>query len=170
MGLVKSCTIIVNSKLRQGPHSKVLYIPAFSTLSILFKKQIYNINATKPKKTYQTVFASRTLKVWCMVVIITLSPTGQKICSSLWSLTNKESKLWKDVNVAEQIGLQMAKSKWLEAQHALMRNSLRKDNPHMYFNTLHSAPRCFPSLLLHQLQPCLRDSKWYSCQYNFDPV
>lgn len=25
----------------------------------------------------------------------------------------------------------MAKSKWLEAQHALKRNSLRKDNPHI---------------------------------------
>ena len=45
--------------------------------------------------------------------------------------TAGESKLWKDVNLAEQIGLKMAKSKWLEAQHALKRNSLRKDNPHI---------------------------------------
>lgn len=49
------------------------------------------------------------------------------------------------MNVAEQIGLKMAKSKWLEAQHALKRNSLGKNNPHMHFNTLHSAPRFFCS-------------------------
>lgn len=56
--------------------------------------------------------------------------------------TAGESKLWKDVNVAEQIGLKMAKSKWLEAQHALKRNSLRKDNPQIRFLThfTHSLP------------------------------
>lgn len=49
--------------------------------------------------------------------------------------TARESKLRKDVNVAEQIGLKMAKTKRLEAQRALKRNSLRKDNPHIHILT-----------------------------------
>lgn len=68
----------------------------------------------------------------------TLSGEPVPVCSSPPRPTNKESKPWKDVNVAEQIGLKMAKSKRLEAQHALKRNSLGKHNPQVRFNTLHS--------------------------------
>ncbi len=37
----------------------------------------------------------------------------------------------------------MAKSKWLEAQHALKRNSLRKDNPHIRILTHFTHSRVF---------------------------
>lgn len=68
------------------------------------------------------------------------------------------------MNVAQQTGLKMAKSKWMEAQHALKRNSLRKDHPHMRFKTLLTST-CFTP---YHSKPCLLDcpeDSWSSCQY-----
>lgn len=123
-----------------------------NTFLSLCSKKDYKLSQKTNSKTYLLYLLVKMIPQTKMISAHTETVSCPSDCQGI--------KAWKDVNLAEQIGLKMAKSKWLEAQHALKRNSLRKDNPHIRILThfTHSCVFLHTVIVKPRLPDCPHES------------